>query len=382
MNRGAVLPVDMSLNARQRKPMQRVGTWCLGVLVVNLLWPVFAHAAPPAKEIVNKAIKAVLGTSYSAQLKFISQVDDNAVREVKMYHLAPDLYRCEPLQPFVPGEYMVENGSELVRVGAGQVMQLPRRQFAINDSLTIKFLRDLGAMKPPTTVLSGRVGKYETWMLRQDMAINKPYMITVGIDKKTWFPLFLMVIDGQGRARVYYEVEEISYRKSTSLADSLFQVPDQKAPMMRLPFAPEAATGMLQIGADQPLPLFPGWLPPSYRVESLSLLRCNRGVPGKDCALVYQLEAYGPQLDDLVSIFQMQAGGNASNAIKKLKLARDSGYVVSEKNGWVIAVFGDLPQDKLKKIAEQLTRKPERVKPLLQQTVQRDGLMDELRKQQ
>jgi hypothetical protein len=112
------------------------------------------------------------------------------------------------------------------------------------------------------------------------------------------------------------------------------------------------------------------------------MLRCPRGVPGQDCALVYQLEAYGPRLDDLVSIFQMQSGGGAEGSIKKLRLARDSGYVVSEKNGWVIAVFGDLPQDKLKKIAQQLTRKPERVKPLLQQTVQRDGLMDELRKQQ
>jgi hypothetical protein len=254
---------------------------------------------------------------------------------------------------------------------------------AISSSSTNRFAR--AVLLGPDVLTRAAAGRVttpeEAWMLRQDMVLTKPYMITVGIDKKTWFPLFLMVVDGQGRARVYYEVEEIEYRKASAMADSLFQVPEAKA-QLRLPFAPEGGSGMLKIGADHPLPLFPAYLPQNYRVESLSLLSCPRGVPGKDCALVYQLEAYGPQLDDLVSIFQMQSGGNAENSIKKLKQIKDSGYYLTEKNGWVIAVFGDLPQDKLKKIAGGLTRKPDRVKPLLQQTVQRDGMMDELRRQQ
>jgi hypothetical protein len=337
-----------------------------------------AFAAPPVGEIVNNAIKAVQKTSYKAKLKFISQVDGNAVREVEVFHLAPDLYRVVPTQPFVPGEAMIENASELVRVDSlGRVMQLPRRQFAINDALTIKFLRDLGAMKPPTSVLSGRVGKYQTWMLRQDMVLTKPYIITVGIDKQTWFPLFLMVQDGEGRARVYYEVETIEYRKAGELPDSLFQVPEAKAPML-LPGVPEWGLKLLeQEGA--PLPLFPAWLPSNYRVESLSLLQCPRGVPGRDCALVYQLEAYGPQLDDLVSIFQMKAGPEAKKSLAALSGNKGTGYVVSEKDGWIVAVFGDLPSGQLKRIADQLAKKPTRVEQLLQQTVMRDGIMQDLR---
>lgn len=348
---------------------------CLCASVVN---PRSALAAPPVAEIVNNAIKAVQKTSYKAELKFISQVDGNAVREVTLYHLAPDLYRVEPKQPFVPGEAMIENASELVRIdGLGRVMQLPRRQFAINDALTIKFLRDLGAMNPPTSVLSGRVGKYETWMLRQDMVLTKPYIITVGIDKQTWFPLFLMVVDGEGRARVYYEVEDIEYRKPGGLPDKLFQVPEATAPL-QLPGVPEWGLRLLEEQAA-PLPLFPAWLPSNYRVESLSLLRCPRGVPGQDCALVYQLEAYGPQLDDLVSIFQMKGGPQAKQSLAALSGNKGTGYIVREKDGWIVAVFGDLSQESLKRIADKLSHKPTRVEQLLEQTVMRDGIMQDLR---
>ncbi|MDQ3024706.1 MAG: hypothetical protein M3R04_10080 [bacterium] len=346
-----------------------------------LLFPYAAHAAPAIEKIVNESIKAVQKTSYRAQLKFLSTMDNDAVREVRVVHLAPDLYRVEPLSGGrATGEYMIENASELMRISGSRMIELPRRQFAINDALTIKFLRDLGKHEG-TTVLSGRVGNSEAWMLRHDMTLQKPYIITVGIDKKTWFPLFLLVIDGQGRARVYYEIEDIEYREAAELPDSLFQVPEA-TDSKRLPRAPEGGGMLMQpegSNKPQPLPLFPAWLPSNYRVEAVSMLRCPGGVPEQDCALVYQFEAYGPQLDDMISIFQMEAGSEAKKSLSRLKVGKDSGYIVIEKNGWVIAVFGDLPQAQLKKIATKLESKPKSVEPLLQQTVVRDVIMDELR---
>jgi len=388
MDREAVITYDGSLNAvacTAGLRMSNLRRYAVNLCALLLaLFPLTAHAAPAVGKIVNEAIKAVQKTSYSARLKFLSQIDNDSVREVRVSHLAPDLYHVEPLREGQPtGSYMVENASELVRISNGTVMQLPRRQFSLNDALTIKFLRDLGAMKPPTTVLSGRVGKYETWMLRQDMVINKPYIITVGIDKATWFPVFLLVIDGAGKARVYYEVEDINYKQPAELADSLFTVPESRG-SMRLPRAPEGGHALMQAQAPQAtpeLPLFPQWLPSNYHVEALSLLRCHHGVPGQDCALVYQLEAYGPELDDLVSIFQMKAGDEGRKALSHLSSPQQSNYVLSEKNGWVIAVFGDLPHKQLRKIATQLSDSPDMVKPLLDQTSTRDGILDQLRDQ-
>jgi hypothetical protein len=344
-------------------------------LLALLLLPYAAHAAPSLEKIINESIKAVQKTSYTGRMKFISHMDNGQMREVKIFHVAPDLYRVEPIvNGSNTGEYFIENASELLRISRGRVMEMPRRQFSVNDALTIKFLRDIGT-HPGTTVLNGQVGTTPVYMLRQDAIPSKPYVVTVGIDKTSYFPLYMMVNDGTGATRVYFEMQSIDYKKPAQISDSLFAVKDDAQPL-RLPRPPEGAPRMVSTRSVEELPLYPGWLPAQYQVEAVSLLRCPKGRDLKDCATVYQLEAYGPRLTDLISIFQMRADG-ADKAVKQLKLSGDQGFVLHERDGWVIAVFGDEDPRQLKKIAAQLTAKPTKVRELLQQTIARDSIMDD-----
>ncbi|MCH7472915.1 hypothetical protein IIA79_08195, partial [bacterium] len=158
------------------------------VLLAASLWPTWALATPSVEEIVSKAVEALRTTSYEARMKLVSHFEGGTEQVVRIYHVAPELYRVEQIVVGSfeapagagagdPGIVYIENAEELVRIRGKVVETMPLRRFHLNDALAIKFLRDLGRY-PGTTVLNGWVGQYEVHVLRQEMGPNKPYTIT------------------------------------------------------------------------------------------------------------------------------------------------------------------------------------------------------------
>jgi outer membrane lipoprotein-sorting protein len=346
----------------------------LGLLLLLLAaLPTAALAAPSAKELVDAAVEALKGTSYKATMRFISFQDAGETREVNIYHVTPDLYRIERLHDGSSvGEVFIENGDELVRVTKDRIVEMPQRQFSINDSLTTKFLRDLGTY-PGTTVLKGMVGKTDVWVLRQDSIHEKPYTITVGLDKGTSFPLYLMVNDATGKPKVYYEMEQFERKKATDFPDKLFTVADGD----RSGRQPALARAASELAPGEVLPLYPGWLPKSYRVEAISALQCPLALKsGKQhVARVYQIEVYGPRLD-LISIFQMR-DGDCGFDLKSLDLNNTGEFVVSQHGDWLVAVMGSLDRAELERMIERLQPEPAAIEQLLQLTAARDRVLAE-----
>jgi hypothetical protein len=355
----------------------------LPLLCMLLLWPVAALAAPTVQQLVEKAVDALDSTSYEGRMRFLSQFEHGQELTVAIAHVAPDLYRVTPLVSGKPGDlYYIENAAELLRVtpSQGTVVSLPIRQFALSDALTVKFLRDLGTHSG-TVVLDGTVGKYPVYALRQDAQKDKPYTITVGLDKQNYMPIFLLVTDGEGARRVYYEMESIDYRQHTEIADANFIAPaasSQPAPKQRssvpalqlpngpLPPSTEASRDDTGNGS---LPLYPGWLPEGYRLEGVTLL--NYAPEGQQPVLVYQFEIFGPRLDDMISVFQTSSEGMDFG---KDCNEPDCGYYVEQRGPWFIAVLGSQQLKVLQRIADQLAADDAQLLPLLQQTMARDRI--------
>jgi hypothetical protein len=346
-----------------------------------LLWPVLAHAAPSAAKLVDQAVIALSKQCYRAQMRFISPNSPQDIQEAMFYHVAPDLYCVQPLINGQPSDIeYIENAEECVRryKKAKVIEVMPSRQFCVNDQLTKKFLRDLGRL-PGTVVLSGMVGKIKVYILRQDATQVKPYMITVAIDQKTSFPVFLLVTDMQDRRRVYYEMNSIEYLKPHQLRDELFTIPEYKneqrikTPQLPSKVASGAAPAPASAGASS-LPLYPGYLPKGFIVEAISKLNYVPQVEGRLVqAVVYQCDAFGPR-SQLVSIFQTQTR-QVNLKVNESYNREDSGFVILEKNGWVITVIGDMKKSYLMKIAEGLESNPKLVKALLEQTEARDKVI-------
>jgi hypothetical protein len=358
--------------------------------LAGALCPALAFAAPKVETLVEQAIKTLRTKSYEARLRFTPQFDADKEEVVRMYHVAPDLYRVEPLASGLPiSVYVIENAAELVRIKGGDVQQLPERQYSITDALTAKFLRDLGT-HPGTVVLDGKFQGAAVYILRQDVTKEKPYLVTVGLRKDNSFPVFLDVIDAQGRQRMRNRYEWIRFRAPTDLKDQLFVVPEtgfqrsrpprpQKSPQFEAVPAPKAGastakgTSRASRGiADVDIPLFPGWLPKGFDLEAISVLDYNR-TP----AVVYQFEVYGPRLDDMVSIFQMQCDelGNC-DLDKLLSPEQGGGYVLGKRDGWVVAVFGELPKNELEQVLAGLKAgQQEAIVRLLSETQQRDQML-------
>jgi hypothetical protein len=145
--------------------------------------PAAGYAADNVIDAVNKAIDALHTTSYEARMTYLSQFDEGEL-QVYIIHVAPDLYHVKLLAQGVPqGPYFIENAQELVSINADEMQFMPKRRFSTNDALTAKFLRDLGNY-PGSTILSGKVGDYDAWIVRQDATTEKPYLISVGLDKR------------------------------------------------------------------------------------------------------------------------------------------------------------------------------------------------------
>ena len=352
-------------------------------LGLALLWllalPLIAWAAPSGAEIIEKAVGALRSTCYEARASLLDQLDYGKQRTVHIYHVAPDLFCVKPLVNGAVGyEEYIENGAELVRLNRKEetLVRMPLRQFSINDAMTTKFLRELGKHQG-TTVLDGMVGEYAVYALRQDVTKDKPYTITVGVDKRNYFPLFLLVTDYAGATRVYYEVKSIIYLTSEQISDEYFQIPvygDKQ--MSKAPRAagalPNQAALSTMAGGGQPLPLYPSYLPKGYVLEALSLV--NYDNPGNGPALVYHFEIYGPHLSDLLSVFQTQ-----STSLNLSGMGQSGeGFFMTEHDSWIIAVLcSSLGLGDLSRVANGLKQNDAQVRQLLDQTAARDSLLSQ-----
>ncbi|MCC7479432.1 hypothetical protein IT575_13390 [bacterium] len=368
----------------------------LGVIGLCATRVAYAGKLPHSSELVNESIKALRSTSYVATMRFLSSLDGGDERLIEIKHLAPDLYRVQPLSGDGKraDEYFVENADELVRVYRGNYMAMPVRQFAVNDALTVKFLRDL-SQTTDTAVLDGQVGERRVYILRRDPVKGRNYTITVGVDRQNYFPLYLLVTDSDGSRQVYFQMESISFVSEKQIAaklpDSDFDLSsfDGQPQQQRVRAPGNAArmesSGALKAGAAmpaaaQPLPLFPIWLPKGYEVEAIYSLGCqlrkSSSDSGQSDAEIYHLEAYGPT-GELISIFQTLALDSRDSLGKLADTPGNGGFVAVEKDGWTIAIFGDLKRETLMRVAGSLSSDRDKVLKLLRQTQRRDEILED-----
>jgi hypothetical protein len=281
----------------------------------------------------------------------------------------------------------VENAQELVLLHNGVPVFMPERQFAVNDAMATKFLRDL-AKSSSTTVLNGQVGDTQVYALRQDASPTVPYTITVGIDKVTWYPLYMMVNDAKGRTRVYYEMLAIDYKRPDELPDGLFVVPEPTSPRQDMPRSPKRSAS----SARHLLPLYPGYLPKHYTLEAIRLIDCpvlsvqgtlsaaggEAGAPAGEAApdIVFQLEVYGPEPGEVISIFQSR-GKSSALGLDHLKKGRKRGFVVGQDGDWMVTIFGQLDSRELERILGGLEPNDAVIEQLLNETNRLDEIVSE-----
>ena len=379
----------------------------IGLLVVvslALTGPVLA-AEPQVGELVEAAVAALKTTCYEARMHFFAQYDAGREHRVRVYHVAPDLYHVRPLEEDEHGvwleedHYYLENAEELLLItprpgGQDIISELPERSFYVNDALTSKFLRDL-ARYPGTTVRSGKAGTYDVDILLQTATPEKPYTITVGLDRDTHFPLYLLVNDTEGVERDYYEMEAIEYCTPQELDPRLFTPPavsgknQQRGPrveqlpqaIMELNAPAGAGQPSLQIqrstsNVDYSLPPYPANVPVGYMLEGLHLLDFPVSDMAGDVALVYQFELFSPASGETLSIFLTQTDGLDLGTTMPFSTV-DGGYVVQRPDGWLIAIFGGLAPDELQLVALGLTDDFTGVENLLELTKARDLVLQQ-----
>lgn len=338
-------------------------------------------------------------------MSFIAHYAAGDVQTVHITHVAPQLFRVQPLAENEHGElishdyYYVENGVELARVctdngSVASVEEMPHRSFYMNDVLTASFLRDLAEV-PGTVVLDGSVNGIDVIYLRQDASAEIPYSITVGLDVRNWFPVYLLVTDRSGQDHVYYEMEAIEYYTASELDPALFVIPAEPEARMNIKppanildsdkFTAAAPQGQVSVQRDTTwvnydLPLFPFWLPDNYLIEGVHLL--DYPVKGQqpssaasDTQLVYQFDIFGAGRGDIISLFQTQAE-NLDLRLPEDDDAFGSGYVVANRQGWLVVAMGNLPTDTLMRIIDNLDSGTNRVANLLELTRARDQLLE------
>lgn len=393
------------------------------LLIMLLLWAPALRAMaaePEVGELVEKAVEALRTTCYEARMNYFAQNANGEEQTVHIYHVAPDLYHVETLKhnkhgQWVPqGFYYIENADELLRVILNQdnevlyVEELPERSFYLNATLAGKFLRDL-ARHPGTVVLDGVVDGLAVYQLRQLAFPEKPYTITVGLDKRNYFPVFLLVNDSNQQPRIYYKMEAIEYCDRDALDVALFRRPAvsdeqlRKAPRIEQ-LAPNAAVvnpaaenadgeARLQIQRAAPsksaatalaepldyaLPLYPEHLPAGYYLEGLHLLDYKAVDDGSgEPILVYHFEVFSPMECNTLSIFLTQSDDFGFDMDQGYKMS-NLGYIVQRQGDWLVAVFGDAPTDMLMDIAAGLAPDAERVEDLLNLTQARDNVLQTL----
>ena len=396
-------------------------------IVINLaLWSAALAADRDVGQLVDAAVNALRTQSYEARVHFFGSTDDGGEQIVHIFHVAPELYHVRVMKLDHHGRLeetgvrYIENGVEQVMVvldGADiiAVEKMPQRTFYTRDALTIKFLRDL-ASHPGTVVLNGMVGSdadgegQPVYVLRQTKQPEKPYTITVGLDKECYFPLFLLVTNDNDAQRIYYEIEIIQYSETSDMDASLFVVPEkdssknfnqigsnQLSPDSVVLQSSESTGDQAKVSLRRPssakaapeyeeevynLPLYPKWLPDGYSVEGLRLLDYPTEVDGqRSTKLVYQFEILGPSESSALSIFQVQAGDLEFKA-DSIDATPDCGYLIRERDNWLVTVVGGLGPEVLEEIVDGLIVSDAKVADLLEMTrrqdlVQREVVADE-----
>jgi hypothetical protein len=392
-------------------------------LLVILLWapaPRALAAEPEVGELVENAVEALRTTCYEARMSYFASNASGEEQTVHIYHVAPDLYHVETLKRDEHGQwtpqgfYFIENADELLRVQLNRdnevllVEELPERSFYLNATLAGKFLRDL-ARHPGTVVLDGVVDGLEVYQLRQLAFPEKPYTITVGLDKRNYFPVFLLVNDSDQQPRIYYKMEAIEYCSRDRLDVALFRRPQISAGQMRTAprveqLAPNAAVlnpaaededgeARLQIQRSAPsktaaealaepldyaLPPYPEYLPAGYYLEGLHLLdykAVDSGAP--EPILVYHFEVFSPVEGITLSIFLTQSDDFGFDMDQGYNMS-SRGYIVQQQGDWLVAVFGDAPSGMLLDVAGGLEPDTERIEKLLTLTQARDNVLQTL----
>lgn len=373
-------------------------------------------------ELVEQAITALDTTCYEARMNYFAQHaagEEQEEQTVHIYHVAPDLYHVETLKREAHGQwspqgfYYIENADELLLVQLNQdsevlyVEELPERSFYLNTSLAGKFLRDL-ARHPGTVVLDGVVDGVEVYQLRQLAFPEKPYTITVGLDKRNYFPVFLLVNDSNQQPRVYYKMEAIEYCSRDALKVSLFRRPTVSAGQLRKAprieqLAPSAAVLNPQSEAegaeprlqvqrapsktaaealaeplDYALPLYPAHLPEGFYLEGLHLLDYKHARNGDlQQSLVYQFDLFSPLSAQTLSVFLTQSEDFGLALDPEYKQA-DHGYILQQQGDWLVAVFGNVSPDVLLEVASGLESDSASVEELLTITQARDKILQTL----
>jgi len=120
------------------------------------------------------------------------------------------------------------------------------------------------------------------------------------------------------------------------------------------------------------LPLYPGWLPDGYSVGGLRALNYQTVQDGeKTVRLVYQYEILTPVNSSALSIFQAKACDMEFSA-DSVENVPDAGYIIQERDNWLVTVMGDLPSRMLEEIIAGLIVSDSQVGDLLELTRDRD----------
>ena len=370
------------------------------------IWSAAQAADPDVAELVDAAIMALETKSYEARVHYFGTTPNSGEQIVYIHHIAPQLYHVEVIEQDKHGVlqntgiHYIENAVEQVRVlkRGNEVLdteRMPERTFFKRDALTIKFLNDL-ASHPGTVVLNGNVNETPVYVLRQTKHPEKPYTITVGLDKENdLFPLYLLVTDSSQTQQIYYSIEFIMYMDVMDINPDLFKVsqvnrgknldqiganqldPDAVAIeqdddsersklSVRKPSAAESEEAVYD------LPLYPGWLPDGYSVGGLRALNYQTVQDGeKTVRLVYQYEILTPVNSSALSIFQAKACDMEFSA-DSVENVPDAGYIIQERDNWLVTVMGDLPSRMLEEIIAGLIVSDSQVGDLLELTRDRD----------
>ena len=137
--RGRSQPGSIGSRAGPRFDAERAITVRTLLLILGLVfWSVqVCWAAVTAPELANKAVQALNSKCYEARMRYMSQFEGGEVSKVHIWHVAPDLYRVEPLMRKTIGEWdpsgvvYVEDARELVRFNpkTSKVEAMPERRF-------------------------------------------------------------------------------------------------------------------------------------------------------------------------------------------------------------------------------------------------------------
>ncbi len=387
----------------------------LSVITIFLLFSITAaHAAekrPTVDELITRAIASLENTSFEGRMRYSDPYGNGQEKLVEIIFLSPSSFRVQPLlsEKQKAGYYYIENSDRLVKVFADgkTVEELPEKSYIIDNLMRRRLLETL-AGRSSVSLLRGVFNGEPVWILRDDDSAAGSFSITIHVSETNDYPISLEMTDDKGNRVQYYEMEQIQYLTTAEIPAETFAIPTaaggsskaarSAAPEMadvniphrkenaageeteqQLEYRPRTAKGSGgSLGDDEaaamqriPFPLMPGWLPPGYHVNAISPLDYSEG---GSPLLVYQLELFNPNNENVISIFQTR-----SQELEELftagKSVGDEGYFVSSTDsGWLVAVFGKISQSQFDQIFGGLEQDDDEALDMISRTLSREEL--------